>query len=211
MAYLIGLSVTDYYVIDNRDKKTRFIKSGVKPDIGIQEVYYFANSYHELTKERNISLENDIVEKELLYLDLLQISDIVGRSQNYFLDVESGKITYLDLGCSFVNAHEGNIMFMKKHPKPLNKKEFNRFMKRLNEYLLRCNQGNFIKLAEFVNFPYFMKVPIIFSNGIYGMKSLSDLISQTEIEEVVNRIAAGIKENRFLEKNGDSHYLKKIQ
>ena len=214
MARKIGLNSPDFHVLINKDRKTRFIPTeGVKSDIREGKLYYFLSSLmHISTENEEKELSKQTIDREAIYRDALQISDIVGRKQNYHFT--RGKLFYLDLGCSFVDAKEGHITFRMSHPRPLDRKEFKQFMKRLERYYLICNDsgndnGNdtIIGLDEFVQLPNDLSIPVMdYCDGKRYMP-LRDLISQSEIQEIVNRLAAGLLKRKFLKKNEDSEYL----
>jgi len=207
MARKIGLHTPFFYVVLNEGNDVNFHDGeGVKSKIKPKQSCYFASDILPILRG-DIELEEEKVKRESIYRDLLQVSDIVGRGQNYFLDRFKQKLFYLDLGCSFVDAHEGFIQLKTSHPDILNKKMFKRFMKKLSRYSLICNDNEtLLGLDEFVRMPYEITIPTL---NPKGRRRLDTLISEEEVDEIVNRLASGIVKCKLLKKNGESEFLVK--
>ncbi len=203
MARDLGLKFPDFFIMDNRDKSINFRSNGLKMDINNGKPYYFFSNLLNLGADEPQG--NEMIERESIYRDLLQISDITGRRQNYtFFE---GNLIYLDVGCTFVDAHEGSIKFRTQHPKLLDKKPLKNSRKRIGRYSLVLLGGSKIDMLDFVDMPRDLYIPVMTSEGDKTSKKLEDLITSDEIDEICNRIVGGIIKKKVLQCNGDSQYL----
>ena len=203
MARELGLKLPDFYVLDNRKNKVNFRADGCKSDLKDGKPFYFLSFMVSL--QESVPDGDALVKRESVYRDILQISDIVGRRQNYtFLN---GGLFYLDVGCAFVDAHQGHIGFRRQHPKLLDKKPLKSARKRIGRYDLVLLDGESIDLLDFVDMPRDLLIPVMTSEGDKTSKRLDSLITNEEIDEICNRIVGGIIKGKVLQHNGDSSYL----
>jgi hypothetical protein len=192
LAKKVGLMAPRTYVLLNPKNDVHF--QGWKDHNGHDpsgRAYYFLSRIipHLKATERD-PREQRALEKETPYLNGLLISDIIGRRQNYAFTPEGddGKISYLDLGCSFVHAKEG---FLGLHHKLRvgNQKDFRRATKKLKGKKLSTNDGRTIDLSSLVDNLGSMVIPVLNPQGSVQIK---DLISNAEIEEIRSYIVQGL-------------------
>ncbi len=206
MGQKIGLSTPDYYVLLNKEKNVEFTTcGGIRLDIKQDWPFYFASELEMPPEFEEPSEYNSIIERESIYRDLLQISDIVGRKHNFCC--KNGKIIYFDLGCSFVDAHMNALELHNKHGRPLDKKEMKKALHTLDRWILIGNDNiSSLSLADFVELPRYISLPTLNPKGRVALK---DIISQPEIEEIISRLASGIFRSHYLQKNEGSPYLRR--
>jgi hypothetical protein len=170
-------------------------------DIKPNMPFYFFTRMKSLPPRENLEESNMAMERESIYRDLLQVSDVVGKKQNYFYDDRTHRLCYFDLGCSFVDAHEGSIEIKTHHPVPLDKKRLKQTLKRFERYSIRTINGNMLNMREFIESPYSLSLPT-YNPETY--MPLQKLITDYEIHEIVSRLASGLIKQKFLKRNGNS-------
>lgn len=187
MATNIGVMVPEYVVLQNNDDLV-FDERLCKLDFSDTFPFYFISiispsySSDSLTQIDPKTVENQI-KKEKLDREILFISDIEHKAQNYYWDPLYHRIIYNDLGCNFVHAVSGFIQ------KPtgisngeydfLSKKERKTLSSKLSQYYLDTLLDTTISLCEFVE-----EIPNIKINleNSKGKKSIEKLISEQEID-----------------------------
>ncbi|MBD3253167.1 hypothetical protein GF386_05520 [Candidatus Pacearchaeota archaeon] len=198
----LGLHTSDYYLLQNPHGNLPFkLETGIKTNIRSGMPFYFVSKLMECEGLDDVREASALVSDEMIYLDLLQVSDIVGRPQNYcYID---GKVFYLDLGCSFVDAHEGRLELHNKHGKPLSRKQLRKSLKELERYSI-VGKGGYrsMTLADFAEMPRYLRIPTL---NPRGRVSLTSLITEEEIEEIVSRLAFSAK--KTLDSYKGSEYL----
>jgi|GEM_PF-1978965 len=123
LAKYFGLEVPRYFLLLNQDHHSvsfRYSDHSIakKPLDPSKNCYLLS----EITKLPDCEDQEKLVAEmnaEKVYRDLLMIGDVSNKKQNYaLLDPSNYQLTsahgapyifYIDLGCSFVDAHEGNI------------------------------------------------------------------------------------------------------
>ena len=207
LARRIGLHTPGFFVLLN-DKGNVEFKDSKRFS---QNSHSGRHSYFvsKIIKEPKISdldgIGAKIVERERVYLESLMISDILGRRQNYLVlpeDCGSFKVSYVDLGCSFLNAVGGFIYF------PTNLRKLDKKCKKIEKCKLRhktiivADDDSLINLGEFVDNFENLTLPTL---NPYGRKKLEDLISREEIDGIRSFIIHGLcnslsrfKAKRFL-------------
>lgn len=116
LARLFGLHTPNCFVLLNADKTVNFKdwkKVGETTDPASRP-FYFVSRWIDSPVDRSDSgdeVARAIVGYETPYLNALHVADVVGRRQNYILcdDPSGNVISYIDLGCSFVQASEGRL------------------------------------------------------------------------------------------------------
>ena len=153
--------------------------------------YYFVSQMvpHPRMTERN-EFEREVIDREVPYVKALLISDIIGKRDNYSFTQESelGKVTYLDVGCSFVHAKEG---FLRLHHKLKirDEKDFKRAMKKLQRRnLILANSRDSVPLDTLIESLPIMLIPMLNPSGFLPLERL---IRPGEIEEIKYHIVQG--------------------
>ena len=206
MGEKIGLNTPKFYVLLNKERNLKFTGcEGTKLDIKQDWPFYFVSELVMPPESEEPSEYNPIIEREAVYRDLLQISDIVGRKHNFCY--RDGKVIYFDLGCSFIDAHMNAIELHNKHGRPLDKKEMKRALRTLDRWILIGNDNiSSLSLADFVELPRYLSLPTLNPKGKVPLKNL---ISEAEIEEIIGRLASGIFRSHYLQRNEGSPYLRR--
>jgi len=207
MAQRLGLNTSNFYVLLNLKKNLIFISKGeLKSNIKSKQPFYFASELLIPSKDEDFGKVKKIIEEETFYRDILMISDIVGRKQNYFYDSFSENIFYIDLGCNFVDAHENFIELKHHHKPPLAKKELKNALKFLKKYSIKtnCKKGP-ISLIDFVNLP--REMSILTMNPRKNVR-LDKLISEDEIEEIIGRIISGLYFGKQLKRKNNPYLIR---
>jgi hypothetical protein len=116
-----------------------------------------------------------------MYRDLLILADVSGSRQNVYYPQDDSRVIYLDLGCSFVDAHGGE-MTQRNCVKKLNleRKSLSHDRKFLDRRSVENASGILVNLGEMVE-----SVPSV-GIQIYGKKSerLDALVSPEEVDYV---------------------------
>ncbi|MDD5193275.1 MAG: hypothetical protein PHF67_01690 [Candidatus Nanoarchaeia archaeon] len=225
----LGLHIPEFFVLLNKKAKTesdgRFYSDktreinfsserDVKCEIKSGMPYYFVTRFIERPKTEDVSAAEEIIGRESIYLNLLQVSDIKGKKQNYVITEEIFEddseintrpvVFYLDLGCNFVNAVNGSLQFHGSHFKPLQKKDLKKALRNLEKHSIVDMKGSrAISLTELVESPRFMEIPVL--NPRCRVR-LDRFLSEYEIEEIIARLASGVQTQ--LHKLRDSPYIR---
>ena len=211
----LGLHTPNFYVLlnGNRDIKFSLARNSqngevitdpdsqkhIQLDIKPGMPYYFVTEIINKPQSEDVSAAEKIIQNELIYLEFLQVSDIVGTKQNYIF--QDGKVFYLDLGCTFVDAHNGVIALSHKHGDFLCGKELKKTLKNLSKVSI-VGKGAYrsLSLEDLTEMPRDLQIPTL---NPYGRIPLYKLISPDEIDEISARLASGI-ERRLKKKDVDS-------
>jgi len=115
LAEEFGLAVPQYYLLANQGHEIKFthakdIPKNQQMSDG-QKNFYFLSELITIPIDEDLDELHDKMADEKLYRDLLMVGDVSGRKQNYALieDPQPSHPIYIDLGCSFVDAHYGKI------------------------------------------------------------------------------------------------------
>lgn len=188
LAQEIGLKTTSYYILMNSKERPVVFKGwkecGLSHDPSGRSYYFISqvlpDSYY-LNKDETA---DEVIRREAPYLDIILVSDIVGKRQNYIvLEKEREKfVRYLDLGCSFVNAIQGYLQPTNKiKMRRKSEKEFKRDYAKIKKWKIFANDCNEIKLEDVVALPEIMSVNTL---NPKGSVKVSSLISKDEIDEI---------------------------
>lgn len=150
--------------------------------------FYLVSELASLENETDsLELKNKL-KKEKLYRDLLGITDVSGKRQNFGLvQTDDGKeVIYVDLGCSFVYAVEGYLRLKKGMFRDVsNKRARKRNLKKIVEHEIATNRWeNIVPLAEVLTFPRRANIPLL-GKGRLKEVPLVDLLKENEIEEIM--------------------------
>ncbi|MEM4625690.1 MAG: hypothetical protein QXJ28_02935 [Candidatus Pacearchaeota archaeon] len=185
LARFLGLKTVDSFVIRNDNLDVYFDGWKEVGEINPSgRKFYFISKFIDnlVASDLNTNICCDVPEREIIYLDSLLISDIVGRKQNYIMDPNSrDSITYLDLGCSFVHAHNG-FMTQPNKLKINDSKSIKRAYKILKDiHIIGRDNDSIINLSELAEMPFNMS---IYTLNPWKFVKVSDLITYEEIEEI---------------------------
>lgn len=190
LARKLGLCVPDFAVVLNKNpervnftyESKSFDKlNNKKPYFFVTEVISWANQdFYKKTYEKQLFDEE-------IYRDLLIIDDITGRKQNYWFvpdenSEKGGHISYVDLGCSFVNVNEGTMSARSGKPPSSNKNDIKQANNIVKKYgVIKNDNEKVISLSEIVNSIYFINIPTINPEGTMPTYKL---ISEQELDEL---------------------------
>lgn len=183
VAERMGLEIPPFYVLRNQRKEIHFTFQERRHQRMIRtDMPYYAVSKlieHPPTRENE---ERDMaLAREKLYRDLLLVSDVSNKAQNFRYDEESGIVTYLDLGCSFTNAVGGVLL-----PSTISLPKMDKKMRRKAESLqqngiLTTNKGKEVRLEEIMDITSDTLLPTLNPDR---KESLGNLLSHGEIQEI---------------------------
>ena len=189
MANMLGLLTPNASVVEGSDVVFTGQPQHLKK-INANMPFFFVSKliHHPEQSNGSESLEQRMT-IEAPYRDLLMVSDIIGRKQNYAYYENQDRLIYLDLGCSFVNATKG-FLYMKNHIKRRpNSKKIKKLEKRLKGYYIApmaAGINDFISLQDFVQIPRTLEIPIIDSKtGKRKKTPVSSLLYKEEIDEII--------------------------
>lgn len=197
LARRIGLKVPQFYVLINSGHDVKIAdphRVSCKDHSGRK--YYFVSKMMRESKGGRKEIDDfgrGVVDAEKPYLELLQIDDILGKRQNYIVDIVRGSVYYVDLGCSFVHAKEGFIHL----PNRLRKVEHkngkksrchlkNKSIVKLDDVGATVNLGEIVSTFESITLPTLNPI---------GRAAISSLLHSEEVEEIREYIAHGFCEN----------------
>lgn len=207
MARRLGLNTPDFFVLLNEGDSLSFRNPpGVNKPIQGGRKYYFVSKMMNLPTGGDPHEIALLMAEERIYRELLQLADIEGKRHNFtFSDVGGMKrIFYIDVGCSFVHAHEGAIRFhnrARKHFDLLGKhpaKTVRKALDRLDRSLVCLNDGSsLLSLREIAVMPRTLNLPVLDPRDArhpHRRVPLSSLISGEEVEEIVGLLALDMAE-----------------
>jgi len=194
LARRLGLKVPETYVLINKKRNVNF--SGWEnydgKDPSGRDFYFVSRIINHPKRVEDDPREKQALEADIPYLNALLISDIIGTRQNYAFEENEngGRITYLDLGCSFVHAKEGYLRLF--HKLRINSsKDFKRAMKKLaGKKVISANpeRDKIIDLGSLVEEIGFLPISVLNPNGHLEPWNL---ISYEEIYEAQRHLAQG--------------------
>ncbi|MBS3100493.1 hypothetical protein J4463_04770 [Candidatus Pacearchaeota archaeon] len=202
LAQALRLKTADTFILlnTNRDVEFRDLKKNWHKDHSGRD-YYFISRMIPRPKILGTPCENyQIPRNEIVCLDSLLISDIVGKSQNYIINPipDSGgaeckcEVAYLDLGCSFVHATGGFLLQPNKLKLP-EKREIRRFAKDFERFnIIGADNDKLINLEELANSIYDMWITTL---NPWGRQRVSNFLSQKELDEIYSHIIVSFHNN----------------
>src|SRR3990172_8745740 len=78
-------------------------------ELNPKKPFYFTSKLLAEPEGRNDKKAIELLKQDKLYRDLLILADVSGRRQNIYFPQDESRIVYLDIGCSFVDCHGGDI------------------------------------------------------------------------------------------------------
>ena len=202
----LGLHTPRFWIMNNNGRDVKFNYNNGRKDKKIQSnlPYFFVSELVKGIENEDMERQKNALIEEKIYRDMLNITDISGRKQNYIFITEPGHdfLLYIDLGCSFVDAHDGVITQRNVHAKgrTLSRKEKRRLNSTLKKYWIEAaHQGELLNLGDLVeNIPK-TKIPTL--NPAKGV-SLDVLLAEEEIDEIQSLCLVSF--NSILRKYKDS-------
>jgi len=181
LAKKLGIIIPEFQVLVN-DKEVRFqYENGLKNKINENMPYYFVSKLISVPPSQNSEGRNAALAKEKLYRDILMVSDISNKAQNYRYDQEQDRMIYLDLGCSFVNA-VGGYLQPTTIKLPRESKQNQKIAKRIvkERWITTADENDLVSLEDLVSVGN-LSIPII---GNQSQVPVKTLISEEEISEI---------------------------
>jgi hypothetical protein len=193
----LGLTTPNNWVLANGDLHFKG-DSQLLRKINQHMPYYFVSEMIPTPHNEDSEKTKLFMSQESFYRDILHVSDIVGKKQNYFFidDEKGGHLAYIDVGCNFVNATGGFMFFNHDIKTHAPRVDLRRDMKRLKEYSLMpalVQASDFISLADFVTISPEMEVPLIDSKDCRKKGLiLGNVLCEQEREEITRILAYGV-------------------
>jgi len=192
MARRLGLLTPEFYVLLNSNSGVTFSNTpGIRDKLDPSRKSYFVSRYVKPTQmegENQLAIQ---MEKDAIYRNVLRIADIVGKRQN-FLFLASGRIKYIDLGCSFVHAVDGFLQLKHNETRALSchRKELKTALNQLSRYrLILRDDSNTLLLSEIARMPETITIPIF---GLARQIRLIDMVNIQEVNNIVQILAMGM-------------------
>ena len=203
LARRLGLKTTDHYLLLNKEGDVEFedLERHSRRDHSGKGFYFLSRLVPNPIHRTNHGAER--LESQRPYLESILVSDIIGRKQNYTYGDEGlaeGDVMYIDLGCSFVHAHDGFLgsPHKLKYKKPKNVKLA---LKRLKgKFLISADEIDIIDLEEFVRLPYDMTIPTM---NPPGKVNVGNIFSKLEADEIHAHLVSGVSKALSLFKERD--------
>jgi hypothetical protein len=210
LAKKMGLRVPRYFVLLN-DGNVNFSYNYPKEEVSKVEkqertkpFYYLSELIPSCNEEKESKRLAQLMSKEKIYRDLLMLADVSGRKNNFCLIItpQDAFVLYIDLGCSFVDAHDGvltqrnyiqNLLGNNDHSmsSSVRKKIKNaeRFLK--NKYIIsNPPTQEIINLLDFSESVNSMQIPLFPK----GKVNISAVMDQREIEEITSLLKINFEE-----------------
>ncbi|OIO42112.1 hypothetical protein COX97_01795 [Candidatus Pacearchaeota archaeon CG_4_10_14_0_2_um_filter_05_32_18] len=196
LARKFGLKTVDTFLITNLNKDVSFsaFKEHNEPDPS-GRFFYFISRISQNPPCGNGNGDQtccDVPETEHVYLDSLLIADIIGKKQNYIIcPAISPQPVYLDLGCSFVHAHEGFIHH--SHKLKLNERQLKKAKKRLQgKGIVGADNETIVSFDEIVEMPFSISLTCL---NPWRLIPINHLIGHDESSEIQNHLISSLCEN----------------
>ncbi len=194
LARKFGLKTVDSFLITNSNKDLYFdkFKDVGEPDPSGRLFYFISRLSQNPPCENGSQNCCDIPETEHIYLDSLLITDIIGKKQNYILcPAISQQPIYLDLGCSFVHAHEGFIHH--PHKMKVDEKDLRRARKRIQgRNIIGADNETIVSFDEIIDMPFSMSLTCL---NPWRVVPVSQLIGEEESLEIQNHLIGSLYTN----------------
>jgi hypothetical protein len=191
LARKMGLLVPEFYVLDNSQvgREVEFEYSPNGERLNESMPYFFVSKLIVPTKVEEPTAKEAALKREKLYRDLLVVSDVSNKAQNYMYAPDLDRMVYLDLGCSFVNAVGGTLLPHTGKQEVPSKRVWRRIQRKIDNYLLEDIDGGTTRLSDLVDISPDTKVPML---NPRCSRSLGDLLNPEEIEETSLIIKANL-------------------
>jgi len=195
MAEKLGLSVPDSRVILNSPPNLRFFYAheegeGKIASLSENRPKYFVSQINLGNLKCDPKELEFPMNEQRIYRDLLNIGDIYNKAQNYSLirDPSTGQcfLLYLDLGCGFVDCHDGKLSLRNSLGKKVstsNGSHIKKIKHSLEDKSIVTANGELINLLDFEEGMSRQRIKTIDTNhpGKVELVKLEDLISPEEI------------------------------
>jgi len=184
LARIVGLEVPDFYVLmRGSDLTFSFENHALQRGINQGMPVYFVSKLMEIPlpghEEKGAK---EALAREKIYRDLLMVSDISNKAQNFRYDPNEDGMLYLDLGCSFVNAIEGRLEPHRGKLPIADKRNRKEAEKKAKEYALITADGESIHtLEELIDITPSFQVPIL---NPRGRIPIGRHLTEGEIEDI---------------------------
>jgi len=197
LAKFLGLHAPPVHVLCNEPRNITF-KEQVPNRLNPNMRFYFLSQIIPIPVQENLELAQKFMQRESVYRDLLLVSDIVGKKQNYVFqgDGKDTRLIYLDLGCSFVRAVNGVMDMNNKTKKGYMRRDLRKDLKKLDDYVLIPNNPDaldFVPLDQIVTGIPNLDISCLNSaNGRIEKRKVVDFLHSGEIEEIQEILAYGL-------------------
>lgn len=200
LARLLGLNTPNVYVVSGSEVNFTGDRSLIK-NLNPRMPYYFISEILPVPAREDPGKTAKRMKDESIYRDILQLSDIVGKKQNYFFyeSRDSGVLCYLDVGCSFVHAVDGFIFMTNNVKNHALEVDVKRDKRRLKDYYLIPNDPNaqdLISLEHIINLVPELKILCINSKTCKReLVPIFSLLTVPEIADIQAILTYGMTSN----------------
>ncbi len=191
VAERMGLRVPPFYVLRNEKNNVTFsfeelrYKRAVRTDMP----YYSVSQLIEHPPVRESEKRENALAREKLYRDLILVSDVSNKAQNFRYDEDSDRVTYLDLGCSFTNAIGGVLLPSTIHIPKVDKKDRKSAQQLKQKGIITTNKGEEKRLEDILELLPSTLIPTLNPDG---KSLLGNLLTSEEIEEIGSIFAVNL-------------------
>jgi len=203
----IGLRVPEFFVLENQGDISFDYASTRIPRLVGTIPFYFCSKLVDLPRREDETLLEERLRSEKIYRDCLGITDVSGKRQNFTyirsVDSEEEYVLYLDLGCSFVHAVNGQLIPRSRKGKSLNKKERKTAERNLDNSSLSVPTGETFSMRQLYDLFFEVGIPTRRSDsGTLRNTPLERLLTSLELEAIAEILFEEFTETiRFYKKN----------
>jgi len=210
LAEKLGLGVPRHFLLVNSAREIIFTYENAPSGIdrlSDMRPYYLLSELITMPEANDASEIERLMQKEKIYQDMLMVSDIFGRKQNYRIVAEPTPkhFIYIDLGCSFVDAHNGTITQNNRtahllrdkdgEPKHSLRKDLRYAREMLKRHWVetdhyKSDEKQIINLLEFCEGVRDINIPLF----PHGYTPLRQILNADEIDEIVGMLQMNIAE-----------------
>src|SRR3989338_3170054 len=107
----LGLDIPEFYVLLNKHGEVIFTRENEAREENFNDKmpYYYVSKLVPLSPAVESTGKQEAMAREKLYRDVVMVSDVSNKAQNFRYNPDRNNITYIDLGCSFVEATNGSL------------------------------------------------------------------------------------------------------
>ncbi len=182
LAQRMGLNVPEFQVLVNNDSVSFTYDPNTSNRINERMPFYLISKLIEVPVSEDNAGKDAALKKEKVFRDLLMVSDVSNKAQNFRYVEKEDRMLYLDLGCSFVNAVEGYLRKTSFKLPEGNVKKARKVAENIQDYWIATADGTDIKqIGEILDLRDLL-IPTLTSGRTF--MPVDSLLSGEEISEL---------------------------
>ena len=197
----LGLVVPSYYLIMNTTRSVKFNYTHNIPKLSEDKQCYFASELIALPEQEDQEKLHEALTQEKIYRDLLLISDVSGKKQNFaYFENPSPYVLYIDVGCSFVDSVNGILSQRNGKKINLSKQELKNAHKLAERYTVYTNhKTDVLSIHHLIDLIPYLEIPTLNpAQTIF----VENILSAQEIKEIQQILLSNIPS--FIKKHKES-------